>query len=92
MIFNLNGKEYETKEVTFGEVIKMERCGVNFNAIDSKSFTQALAMIVYITKLSIDKVQREIDEHLEKGGNIEDIFKCFEVLTESDFFKKVGAK
>ncbi len=92
MNYKLNEKEYETKEITFKEVVKMEKCGVNFNAIENASFSQAEALISYITGLSKDKVDFEIDEHLKKGGSIEEVFLCFNVLIESDFFKKVGVK
>ena len=92
MIYKLNEKEYETKEITFKEVVKMEKCGVNFNAMDNATFSQAEALISYITGLSKDKVDFEIEEHLKKGGNIEEVLLCFTILTESDFFKKVGVK
>ena len=92
MLFKLNNKEYETKELNFREILKMEKCGVDIMTLGkSNTFNQAVCMISYITGLSKDKVTNEIDEHLENGGTIEDIFKCFEVLTESNFFNKVGA-
>ena len=93
MLFKLNNKEYETKEVNFREIVKMEKAGVDIMTLGKKdTFNQAVCMISYITGLSKEKVYDEIDSHMENGGTIEDIFKCFEVLTESDFFNKVGAK
>ena len=92
MLFKLNNKEYETKEINFRELLKMEKCGVDILTLGkSQTFNQAICMISYITGLSKDKAIEEVDEHLANGGNIEDVFKCFEVLTESDFFNKVGA-
>ena len=92
MIYKLNDKEYETKEINFRELVKMEKCGVNLTAISDNTFTQAECIISYITGLSKDKVEKEIDEHFENGGTIEEVFKCFNILTESDFFKKVEGK
>lgn len=92
MLFKLNNKEYETKEINFRELVKMEKCGVDILTLGKgQTFNQAICMISYITGLSKDKAIEEVDEHLAKGGNIEDVLKCFEVLTESDFFNKVGA-
>lgn len=93
MIYKLNNKEYETKEVNFREIVKMEKCGVDIaNLGKGNTFAQTCCMVSYITGLSKDKALDEIDEHLNNGGTFEDVIKCFEVLTESDFFKKVGAK
>ena len=93
MLYKLNNKEYETKEVNFREILKMEKCGVNLMTLGDKiSFDQAVCMVSYVTGLSKDKAITEIDEDLANGGNLEDIFKCFEVLTTSDFFNKVGVK
>ena len=93
MIYKLNNKEYETKEVTFRELVKMEKCGVDITTLGtSNTFGQAVCMVSYITGLSKEKATDEIDAHINNGGSIEDVFKCFEVLTNSDFFKKVGAK
>lgn len=93
MIYKLNNKEYETKEITFGELVKIEKAGVDIMTLGkSNTFSQAVAMISYITGLSKDKVMKECDEHLNNGGDFEDIFQCFNCLTESDFFNKVGAK
>lgn len=93
MIYKLNNKEYEVKNITFREIVKMEKCGVDIMTLGkSNTFGQAVAMISYITGLSNNKVMDEIDAHLENGGTLEEVIKCFEVLTESDFFNKVGAK
>ena len=88
MIFTLNNKQYEAKEVkSFRELCKMEKCGVDITALKEHSLNNAVGMISYITGLSKDKVYEEIDAHKKNGGSMEDIFKCFEILTECDFFK-----
>lgn len=93
MIYKLNNKEYEVKEITFGEIVKMEKKGVDLLTLGkSNTFSQAVAMISYITGLPQEKVMIECNEHIENGGSIDDIFQCFNCLTESDFFNKVGAK
>ena len=93
MIYKLNNKEYETKELNFREIVKMEKCGVDItNLGKGNTFAQTCCMVSYITGLSKEKSAEEIDSHLDNGGTIEEVFKCFEVISTSDFFKKVGAK
>lgn len=94
MIYKLNNKEYQTKDINFREMVKMEKCGVNIMTLgkDSNLFGQAVCMVSYITGLSKEKSADEIDSHLDNGGTIEEVFKCFEVISTSDFFKKVGVK
>lgn len=92
MIYKLNNKEYETKEVNFREMLKMEKCGVDITTLGkANTFNQIACMVSYITGLTKEKAINEIEAHLDNGGTFEDVINCFDFLTESDFFKKVGA-
>lgn len=93
MEYTLNGKTYELKEVTFREVVKMEKCGVDLMTLGKKNtMTQIGAMVSYITGLSFDKALDEIDAHIQNGGTLDDVTKCLTYLADSDFFKQAGAK
>lgn len=92
MIYKLNNKEYEVKDITFREIVKMEKCGVDIMTLGKgNTFGQAVAMVSYITGLSKEKALDEIEAHLDNGGTLNDVIKCFEIFEDSDFFKKVGA-
>lgn len=94
MTITLNGKTYETKKkITFYEITKIEQAGVNlFDLAEGKNMlSSVLGMVCYITGLTPEKASEEIESHLENGGSVDDIVSCFNVLLESDFFKKAVA-
>jgi len=93
MLFKLNNKEYDfNKEITFRELLKMEKCGVALTKIENEPINQATSMVCYVTGLSKEKAIKEIEEHYANGGSISDILDFLNILLESNFFKKVGAK
>ena len=93
MTYKLNNKEYNfDKEITFRELLKMEKCGVALAKIEDEPFNQAVGMVSYVTGLDKAKTLKEIDEHFANGGDVNDIIAFLNVLTNCDFFKKVGAK
>lgn len=90
MKYKINGKEYNSKRFDFEALVKFEECGVGFK--DLKKISKPMALIVglvaWIADLDKDDAIQEVNEHIEKGGRVQDILKIMESIKESDFFQK----
>lgn len=93
-ILSLNGKDYEiSTKINFGSIVEMEEYGVDLMALgnNKQTFTQIRNITAFFLKISIEEATKEINEHLENGGKLKDLFVLFEVLANSDFFQKLAA-
>lgn len=92
--FILNGKEYEINEkVDFGTICDMEEADVDLLSLGSgkKTFSQIRNLIAYFTGLTKEEANKEIEEHLSNGGQLDQVADLINVIAESDFFQKMVA-
>lgn len=88
MKFIINNKEYDfDKEITFEELLKMEKHGVALTRIEAEPFNQAINLGCYALNMKKDDLVKEVNEHFKNGGKIENVLAFLNILTESDFFK-----
>lgn len=91
--FWINNKRYTSKEFTFGAVRKLENSGLSLTEIQSKPMTLASAYLAFCGNISMDAADEEIQEHVIKGGNLDEIFEVVtEAMNESRFFQALNKK
>ena len=87
----INGRKFKAAEITFGTIRKLSQLGVDFNHLGKNMFTLVNAYVQVSTRLSEEAVDEMIQQHILKGGSLEDILKVFqEELDDSDFFQALA--
>lgn len=94
--FTINGKEYNAKELTYGDIRKMESFGLNLmtdiTSIRAKVFSYTSGYLAICGGFSIEAADNEMNEHIINGGDLGDISEAFvESLSESRFFQAMVA-
>ena len=94
MIYKINGKEYKSKKFDFAALIKLEECGVTMDDFSkiSKPLTLITSLVAWVMDCDKETAVKEMNEHLENGGSLDDFVKIFDSLKESDFFLKAMKK
>lgn len=94
MTYIINGKEYKEKRFDFAALVKLEECGVSMNdfASVSRPLTLIVGLVAWVMDCDKEKATQEINEHLEKGGSLDDCLKILESVKDSDFFQKAMQK
>lgn len=91
MLFNVNGKEYKSKEFDFNMICELEDVGVSIEQITSKPLSMVRAYFAICTGRDRIFAGAEIAEHIKNGGSLNDIM---EVMTKemelSDFFRTLA--
>lgn len=91
----INDQRYDIPEVNFDTICQLEENGVYLLNMDRRSpkvATMIRGLVAWIIGISPEAASREIQEHIEKGGNIMDIMtQVTKALQESGFFKQSGA-
>ncbi len=90
--FTINGKEYNAKELTYGDIRKMESFGLNLmtdiTSIQAKVFSYTSGYLAVCGGFGIDVADNEMNEHFINGGDFTEISEAFvESLSESRFFQ-----
>ena len=90
MKYKINGKEYNSKRFDFAGLVKFEECGVGIKDLQKVSKPMALivGLVAWIADLDKDDAIKEVNEHIENGGRLQDILKIMESIKDSDFFQK----
>lgn len=88
----INGTEYKVPEFNYGAIVRLEKLGVNFNDIESQSFTFICGLVAYTIGCTAEKASEEIDKHLSSDGSFEDFSVLIEAVTKSDFFQRLLKK
>lgn len=88
----INEKEYEVPTVDFNAICDLEALGVNIVASGSKTpICDIRSIAAWMMKTSKEKAGIELQEHLLKGGSIDEMSTVFEKeLMESPFMKAVN--
>ena len=91
----INGKEYEIPEFTFDTVCELEENGVDLlsGGNDRKLATTVRGLVAWVTGYDTRSASREIQEHIENGGNIVDILNAIsEEMSKSGFFTRGASR
>lgn len=90
--FTVNGKEYAAKELTYGDIRKMESFGLNLmtdiTSIQAKVFSYTSGYLAICGGFSLEVADSEMNEHIINGGDFTDISEAFvDSLSNSRFFQ-----
>ena len=89
-MFTINNKEYENGKLTFGDLVKLEEQGFNFQDIEKMTFKAVVVLMAVAMKCDIETATKEINEHLENGGDFELMINIINtMIEESAFFKSL---
>lgn len=89
MIFTLNNHEYETKPIDFKAMVKLEQMGFDMDSIGQKTMSSISILVAYHIDKSTNKAIELIQEHLDNGGDIDELAKVLEDFGNSDFFQQM---
>lgn len=88
----INSKEYKVPEINFGTICDLENYGINFTEIENKSFNFIRGLVAYTIGCDGKIASKEISEHINNGGSLEDFMPLITAVTESDFFQNLAKK
>lgn len=90
----INGKNYELKKIDFKALVKLEKLGFNIKTIDNieENYWGALASLTafIMNDANTDRAVNEIEAHIEKGGSLDDFAPLFDMIKDSDFFRRLS--
>lgn len=86
--FTVNEKVYFVKELDWAFLVECDKEGIDSNRITGAA---ALNMFVaYCSGLDPKEAQKEINEHVLKGGSLPELVEIYnKALTESGFFRRI---
>lgn len=85
--FIINGNEYKAKPFDFNMVCDMEDMGVALGEFGKKQMASMRAYFAICANRSTQFAGKEIEEHIIKGGTMEELATVMsEELEKSDFF------
>lgn len=86
--FKLNGKEVTAREFDYNLICDMEEVGFSLDDFEEKPFQSLRGYVALCKKCTVEKAGKEISEHVENGGDLEDIMKVMgEQIENSGFFR-----
>lgn len=88
----INEKEYEIPEINFSAVRRLEKLGVDFESAQEQPFSFISSLVALTIKSNNDVADNEIEQHLDKGGSINDFMPLMEAVANSSFFQKLAKK
>lgn len=89
--FTINGKEYKAKPFDFNMVCDMEDMGVALGEFGKKQMASMRAYFAICANRNTQFAGKEIEEHIIKGGTMEELASVMsEELEKSDFFRAVN--
>lgn len=89
--FTLNEKVYQAKELDFNFICALGDNNIDLSDIGKKMLPALRCYVAYCMDAEVDFAGNEINTHIIKGGNLEDIVNVFNAKAEeSDFFQALG--
>lgn len=91
MLFEVNGKEYKSKEFDYNMICDLEDYGVSLEQISNKPLSMVRAYFAICASQEKDFAGKEIAEHVKNGGSIDGIMAAMTKEMEiSDFFRHLA--
>lgn len=89
-MFTINNKEYEDAKLTFGDLVRLEEQGIDFNNIADSTFKTVVIFLSVAMKCSMSEAIEEINAHIENGNDFNDLIEIINTMVdESAFFKNL---
>ncbi len=84
------GKEYTKPTLNFKGVCELEKYGFDFSRLDKQMFNSTAILFAFVTKVSLDNAMETLENNADSYNEI--ATSLFEIVSESDFFKKMSKK
>ena len=89
--FTVNKVTYTAKPFDFDMVCQLEEMGVTFERIDKMPMSIIRAYFAICAGISKEQAAELIQNHLIKGGTLEDVTEPMaKEMNDSDFFRSLG--
>lgn len=89
--FTVNEKSYKAKDFDFNLVCDLEDMGISLDQIKKKPLSVVRAYFGMCAGKSKEFAGKEMEEHLKKGGKLDDVMDAMsEAMEESDFFRSLN--
>lgn len=88
----INNKTYQVPELTFRHSRMFEQMGLPLTGLNSPGyfFTAVAAFTAICANCSIEQAEYLADQHVNGGGNLQDIYTAYaNAIGDSGFFKKL---
>lgn len=89
----INEKEYKLKQINFGAICQLEKLGLSITSlqnIQENYFSAIQSLTAFVIGCDKEKASEEIENHIAKGGSLNDFTPLFEMITNSDFFQNLS--
>lgn len=91
--FEVNKKIYEAKDFNFNLLCDLEEQGLSLDEIERKPMSLVRIYFMFCARLSKEDAGKEIEAHIEQGGEFNDIVSIIsEKMQESGFFRSLNKK
>ena len=88
-LLTINGKTYKAAEFDLNLMCDFEDAGVSLESIDNKMFSVVRQYVAICMNTDVRVAGSEINEHMKKGGSIDDIIDVMnEMMQDSGFFRQ----
>ena len=89
----INGKAYQTKEISFNTVCQFEDMGIPMSEIEEKSIMFIRAYAAMCMGKKADQAGDEIEKHIMNGGSMDEIAEVLrQAVEESGFFQALSKR
>lgn len=82
----INGNEYKLPEITFDTICKLEDLGVSIFSISTKLMSTVRGFTALAMGADLNKASREVELHLENGGELGPIMKEITAAVDASGF------
>lgn len=84
------GKSYKPAELTFGNLRKLEKMGLNPYELGATPVSAVTAYVALTVDCRLTDADQLLDKQMDEVGNIDEISECFtEAIEESGFFQQL---
>ena len=91
--FTVNNVTYTAKPFDFGMICDLESVGVSIAEADKKGMSLIRGYFAICADLDKDDAAKEIQDHMIKGGTLDDITNAMtKEMNDSDFFRAMAKK
>lgn len=91
--FTVNGVKYTAKEFSYNVICDLEEMGVQLSDFGTKPMSMVRAYLSICAGKDADFAGKEIEEHIIKGGSLEDIMNAIsDAMDKSGFFQALNSR
>ena len=89
-VIHINGKTYQSAEMTFNNVCRMEEMDAPITLGAKVSFSILRGYLALCMNTTKENAGAELEQHILNGGNFDEISEAMsEAIENSDFFRKL---